>query len=99
LAELLAQYPTLMRDPMQHAASEDGVPFVQRVVRTRNYMVHGSDRKGVAKSGIDLVRLAETLLFIIEVCLLAELGIDEQRQIEWFSRGNHRDWLFRPNIG
>ena len=88
LTELLALHPLVTAGPAEKAEVDGGATFVQQVVRTRNYMVHGSERKGVTKTGAGMARLAEILLLILESCLLSEIGIADERQASWFSRSN-----------
>jgi hypothetical protein len=88
LTELLTLHPLVTAGPTEKAEIADGATFVQQVVRTRNHMVHGSERKGVAKTGAGMARLAEVLLLILESCLLGEIGIADDRQASWFSQSN-----------
>jgi len=49
--------------------------FVDKVVKTRNYLTHNDEKlKDQAATGKDLLELVENLKIIAEICLLKELG-------------------------
>lgn len=92
-----------LRDLMDVTASvmEPLVPdrnrFVQKVLDTRNYHVHYdvSVRRKAAESGAELYYLTMVLSFLVQACLLRELGIDPDRRVELFNR--NQQYLFAAN--
>jgi hypothetical protein len=66
--------------------------FIAAIVDTRNYLTHYDDEnKGNARRGIALFRLTEKLKLIIEICILVEVGLNEDlinRKIEFFIKHN-----------
>lgn len=61
--------------------------FVGKVVDTRNYFTHYDPRlRSKGTVGSELYRLTQTLSFMVEACLLHELGLAPERRRELFKR-------------
>lgn len=57
----------------------DKILFVENAVNTRNYLIHYDlSLETKAKKGNELYKLTQQLKFLVEICLLIELGISEQ---------------------
>jgi len=72
------------------SAFPDPTAFIDKVVKTRNYLTHydEDDRQGAATCGLQLHRLATQLRTLLEVCLLGEIGFTSeelQMQVERMS--------------
>ena len=66
---------------------QDRKRFVQNVVDTRNYFTHyDPDLRSKAAPGSKLYSLTQTLSFMVEACLLNELGLGPERRRELFQR-------------
>lgn len=76
--------------------------FVQDVVGTRNYLTH-YDETGESQARLDgqsLFNMGERLKFILEICLLSELGVrneEMQQLVDNMGRINPRSPNFRPS--
>jgi len=72
--------------------TKDKNEFIAAIVDTRNYLTHYDDEnKGKAKKGWALFRLTEKVKLIIEICLLIEVGLNEDlinKKIEFFVKQN-----------
>ncbi len=54
------------------------VEFIEDVVNTRNYFTHFDKKlEAKAKMGKDLYQLAQKIRFILEICLLKEIGLTD----------------------
>jgi hypothetical protein len=61
--------------------------FLRKVVATRNYYTHHDPRlRKKAATGSELYWLTQTLTFMVEACLLDELGLAAERRRELFQR-------------
>jgi hypothetical protein len=61
--------------------------FIRKVVATRNYYTHHDPRlRRKAATGSELYWLTQTLSFMVEACLLDELGLAPERRRELFKR-------------
>jgi hypothetical protein len=59
---------------------EDFDRFTAEVVATRNYLTHlGEAKENVSATADAMAELADYLQFLMEVCLLRELGLDPAR--------------------
>jgi len=58
----------------------DDTAFIQKVVKTRNYLTHydEDDRQNAAIDGLELHRLATGLRTLLEVCFLSEIGFTSE---------------------
>jgi chemotaxis regulatin CheY-phosphate phosphatase CheZ len=62
-------------DPILKELIPDLDSFVDKVVKTRNYLTHNDEKlKDQAVAGKELLELVENLKIIAEICLLKELG-------------------------
>jgi len=58
----------------------DHKKFIDDVVNTRNFLTHYDKKlKAKAKSGTELLKLIQKMKFVIELCLLMELGISSEK--------------------
>jgi hypothetical protein len=74
------------------------VEFIEDVVNTRNYLTHfDKELEAKAKTGEDLYKLAQKMRFILEVCLLKELGIADTTIGDLISR-NQKYQHLRHNL-
>jgi hypothetical protein len=65
----------------------DEKSFVRKVIATRNYYTHHDPRlRKKAATGSELYWLTQTLSFMMEACLLDELGVAAERRRELFQR-------------
>jgi hypothetical protein len=73
--------------------------FIKKVVDTRNYLTH-YDRKSKAKSatGEELHYISESLKILIEMCLLRELGIEDQVIRHVISRDRRQKHFLEPPV-
>ncbi|MCY3947518.1 MAG: hypothetical protein OXF44_14670 [Anaerolineaceae bacterium] len=75
--------------------------FVQRVVSHRNYLTHlDDDGKPDTKLEDVMVPICERLKYILEICLLSELGLDDeemQQLVKNMSRINPMSPFLRPS--
>ncbi len=53
--------------------------FLNRVINTRNYFTHyDSQKRKKALKGIDLLRYTKKLMLLLELCLLSEMGMNNE---------------------
>lgn len=72
--------------------------FVGAVVDTRNYHTHyGEELEERAKSGSDLIIITEKLRMILEICLLVEMGISDEKIKTIVDSTGRYDYLRRLN--
>jgi hypothetical protein len=72
--------------------------FVGAVVDTRNYHTHyGEELEERAKSGNDLFIITEKLKMILEICLLVEMGISDEKIKTIVDSTGRYDYLRRIN--
>lgn len=77
----------------------DAVVFTDSVVATRNFLTHyNPDLEESSGSGEELDLLAEQLQFLLELSLLRELGMTEDR-ISRLAEGNQRYLQLRRRMG
>jgi hypothetical protein len=69
----------------------DSNSLARSVVKTRNYLTHGTDSRWAVKDTKDLYQLTEVLDYLFQNRLLAELGFDLESRSELF----RRNWNFR----
>lgn len=68
--------------------------FTKTVKNTRNYYTHYSQElRKKALRGYDLHFLTERLSILLQSCLMIELGISPEQQIELLARNNHYRFL------
>ena len=75
LADLFNAHERVLGDVLP-----DATAFIQKVVKTRNYLTHydEEDRQDAATDGLELHRLATELRTLVEVCLLSEIGFTSE---------------------
>jgi hypothetical protein len=88
LRELLKQHEVFVR-----VLIENPDEFISQVVDTRNYLTHYTDElEEKSQEGNALYVLSQKIKFLIEICLLSELGLSEQsiqQRIDEDSRYSH----------
>ncbi len=68
--------------------------FIKLVGDTRNYYTHfGKDLKEKAAKGSELYQLSDKLALLLKSCLLSEIGITLEKQIEIFLGNWHYDFV------
>ncbi len=68
--------------------------FIKLVGDTRNYYTHfGEDLKEKAAKGSELYKLSDKLALLLKSCLLSEIGITLEKQIEIFLGNWHYDFV------
>jgi hypothetical protein len=69
----------------------DSDSLARSVVKTRNYLTHGTDSRWAVRDTKELYQLTEVLDYLFQNRLLAELGFDVEFRSELF----RRNWNFR----
>ena len=67
-------------EPVLRGVFPETTAFIERVVKTRNYLTHydEDDREDAATGALELQRLAVWLRTLLEVCLLGEIGFSPE---------------------
>ena len=74
----------------------DHLTFVRKVKYTRNYFTHwNTDLQDKAAQGEELFRITQTLLFMLQTCLLMELGCTPERCAELISKNKKYQYAVR----
>lgn len=85
ISALVAAHPWLLGDLVKSTANK----FGDQVALTRNYHTHWDTIRGKgASTGAELWPLNEQLTVLMEVCLLAELGFDDEAASEAIRRAS-----------
>lgn len=94
LKEIFKDYDVILREIVNRRGE-----FINHVVNTRNYFTHyDAPSKSSAKTGKKLIELCDCLEFIIEVCLLCELGFSKDG-IRDIVKGKHSYHFFARREG
>lgn len=74
------------------------VDFIKKVVNTRNYLTHYDKRlRDKAVTGMELSSLSNSLRMLVEMCLLRELGISDEKISQIITTGNQGNlWFNHP---
>jgi hypothetical protein len=75
-----------MTDDIITPIVRDKAIFAKRITDTRNYFTHFSSGRERAASGVELYWLTESLSFVLQRCLLEELGFSSEQCVELFRR-------------
>lgn len=65
---------------------KNGDEFSKRVTKTRNFLTHYSGKLKDVMDGEELFRAAQCLSYMIQACLMLELGLSEERTVKLFER-------------
>jgi hypothetical protein len=83
-------------DGVISALAPDKEPFIQKVVDTRNFLVHQDPcLEDKAAEGAELYRLTQTLSFLVQTCFLRELGLSPERCVELFRKNRRYVYAMR----
>ena len=75
---------------------KDHAKFAKKVRDTRNYFTHwNTDLQDKAAQGEELFRITQTLLFMLQACLLMELGCTPERCAELISKNKKYQYAVR----
>lgn len=75
---------------------KDHAKFAKKVRDTRNYFTHwNTDLQDKAAQGEELFRITQTLLFMLQSCLLMELGCTPERCAELISKNKKYQYAVR----
>lgn len=70
--------------------------FIQKVLDTRNFLIHqDASLEAKAARGVELYQLTETLSYLVQACLLRELGFSSERCVELFRRNQRYVFAMR----
>ncbi|MDX5576630.1 HEPN domain-containing protein [Streptomyces sp. ID01-9D] len=68
--------------------------FLNSVTNTRNYLTHFDEGlENSAKKGKELIELCEVLNFLLEICLMTEIGVSKERIIENVSHSQKYNYI------
>ena len=74
----------------------DHLTFVRKVKYTRNYFTHwNTDLQDKAAQGEELFRITETLLFMLQTCLLMELDFTPEQCAELIGKNKKYQYAVR----
>jgi len=83
-------------DRVISALAPDKESFIQKVLDTRNFIIHHDPSlEGKAAQGAELYQLTQTLSFLVQACLLGELGFSAERCVELFRRNRRYVYAMR----
>jgi hypothetical protein len=78
LREIFRKYIEIVK-PVVGKKKKARADFIEKVVGTRNYLTHFDENKAAkAARGKELVRITDKLKLLIEICLLGEIGFEEE---------------------
>ncbi len=93
LREILGKFPDIFSFIIQQNEK-----FIEDAINTRNFLTHyDKNLQSKAKDGNELYRLVEEMKFVLEVCLLAELGISRDNIKALVDRNQRYQHLARQN--
>lgn len=94
LKEIIAKYKKHVNIQIKNTRN-----FIDGVYYTRNYLTHYD--KGIREKtlkGKDLLEISENLKFLVEICLLSELGFPEDKITELVSKDTRYDFIRKPGL-
>lgn len=68
--------------------------FAGKVTKARNYLTHYGNKKD-KPSNNELFLFTQTLLYLLQYCLLGEIGIPHDKRVEIFNRNERYKFQFR----